>query len=165
MHIKVIAAVAENRVIGKDNQLNWDLPADRAYFRNQVKGHYVIMGRRTYDSHLQEEAVPYHKAVVITRQKDWQRPNVEVTHSLEAAIEAVRQKGVDTVYVLGGGEIYHLSMAFADELLITEVKASIEGDSYFPEIPTATWKKVRNEDHSPDADHAYGYSFVCYQRR
>ena len=165
MQIKVIAAVALNRVIGKDNQLNWDLPADRAYFRKQVEGHFVIMGRRTYDSHLEEEVVPYHQAVVVTRQQDWKRPNVIVSHSLKEAYEWVAAQGANTVFVLGGGEIYALSMEDADELLITEVKAEIDGDVRFPEISEQKWKMVHSEDHSPDVDHQYAYSFMRYQRR
>lgn len=162
--IKIImAAKASNNVIGKDNDLVWHLPADLRFFKRTTRGHTLIMGRKTFES--LSNPLPERDSWVITRNKNYESADADVFHSLESAIESAEKKGLQTVFILGGGEIYRQSMTLADRLIITEVHHDFDGDTYFPEIDPEIWQEVSREEHSADEKNKYDYAFVQYERR
>lgn len=165
MYITLIAAVSDNLALGKDNALAWEMPADRAFFRAQIRGHLVAMGRLTFESHQSEESLPYRGAIVISRRAGYQSKAAQVAHSLEAAYHLAREQGEEELFILGGGHIYAQAMADADRLIITEIHTQIEGDAFFPEIDLTRWHEASREAHAPDAENPYPYDFVEYRRR
>ena len=156
--IIAIAAIGMNNELGKDNQLIWHLPNDFKRFKTLTTGHYIIMGRKTFESF--PKPLPNRTHVIITRQKNFTAENCIVVDSLKKAI-AVYPKEED-VYVIGGGEIYNQSIDFADKLEITKVFHSFEADTFFPEIDTAKWELVSEEFHPKDEKHAYDFCFQTY---
>jgi dihydrofolate reductase len=165
MRLTLIAAVADNQVIGQDNALAWDMPADRRFFREQINHRVVVMGRRTYDSHHAEEPLPYRQAIVVTRDRRYQAAGAKVAHSLPEAYAIGRSLGESELYILGGGNLYQQAIADADRLLITEIHTHIEGDVHFPDIDPSQWHETNREAHPADADNPFAYTFVTYARR
>lgn len=160
--IILIAAVAEQNVLGKDNAIIWHLPDDFKHFKTLTSHHYIIMGRKTFESF--PKPLPNRTHVIITRQKDYVVPeNCIVVHSLEEALE--RTKDEEEVYVIGGGEIYTLALPIADQLEITQVHASFDGDAFFPEFSTFDWQLVKENYHPIDEKHAYAFTFQTYIRK
>ncbi|PKO90498.1 MAG: diacylglycerol kinase [Betaproteobacteria bacterium HGW-Betaproteobacteria-12] len=137
--IVIIAAVARNRVIGKDNQLLWNIPEDMAHFKALTQGHAVLMGRKTWES-LPERfrPLPGRRNIVISRQAGYAAAGAEVAGSLEDGIALA--SGAQQLFIIGGAEIYAQAMPLADRLEITEVGLTPEGDAWFPEIATADWQ-------------------------
>ena len=130
--IIIIAAVAANRVIGRDNQLIWNIPEDMAHFKTLTQGHTVLMGRKTWESLPPRfRPLPGRRNIVITRQPDFVAPGTELANSLEAGLELAASDAL--VFIIGGAEIYQQAMALANRLEITEVALTPEGDSWFPE--------------------------------
>jgi dihydrofolate reductase len=166
MIISLIAALSANRVIGKNNDLPWSLPDDSKYFMQTTKGHYVILGRKNYDS-LPEKyrPLPNRTNIVITRQKDFKAPDCIVLNSLEKGIAVARDAGEQEVFVIGGAEIYTLTMPLADRLYLTEIHAVVNGDTLFPEFDRAAWKEVSRKSHSSDERHSFAFDFVVYERK
>lgn len=126
--IIMIAAVAENNALGKDNDLVWHLPNDFKRFKTLTSGHHIIMGRKTFESF--PKPLPNRTHVIITRQKNYKAEGCIIVDSIEKALE-ICPKNEDT-YIIGGGEIYTLSLPFADKIEITKVHHSFEADAYFP---------------------------------
>lgn len=155
--IVIIAAVAKNRVIGKDNTLIWNIPADMAHFKALTTGQTVIMGRKTWESLPPRfRPLPGRRNIVISRQTDYAAPGAELADSLDAALQLVAR--ADIAFVIGGEQIYRQAMAVADRLEITEVDLEPEGDAWFPEIPAAEWRKAATIP-------GEGYTFVTYRQR
>lgn len=162
--ISIIVAKASNNVIGKDNGLVWKLPGDLKHFKNTTSGHHIIMGRKTFES--MGPPLPNRTSIVITRNKDYHVPDGHyVVHSLDAALDVVRAKALEQVYVLGGAEIFEMALPITDELVITQVDAAPEGDTFFPPIDDSQWEKVAEEKHSKDEKNEFNYSFVFYKRK
>ena len=162
MKVIIMAAVARNRVIGKDNDLVWHLPADLKHFKETTSGHYVIMGRRTYESI--SKALPNRVNIVVTRNPQYNAKDCVLSGNLEEAIEYARKAGQSKVFILGGGDIYRQAMEFADAIYLTEIHSDFEGDTFFPELDRKLWREIRREDHAPDERNHYPYSFVEYLR-
>jgi len=163
MLISLIAAVAENGVIGKDNDLVWSLPDDFRYFKETTTGHPMIMGRKTWDS--LGKPLPNRLHIIITRQPDFTAPaECLVVDSLEKALDEARKTGNEEAFVIGGAEIYKQALPQADRLYLTEVKASFEGDTYFPAFNPADWTEVSRRPHGTDARHAVPFDFVVWER-
>jgi len=158
--ITLIAAVAQNGVIGIANRLPWHLPADLRHFRAMTQGHSIIMGRRNYESI--GRPLPERDNIVVTRNADYVAPGCRVVRSLEQAIDVA---GGDEVFVIGGAEIYRQALPIADRLVITEVHADVPGDVMFPTFPASDWHEVARERHDRDGRHAHDFSFVTYERR
>lgn len=152
MTITVLAAMGANLVIGQGGQMPWHLPEDLAHFKAVTIGHTMVMGRKTYDSI--GRALPGRRTIVITRQPGWHAPSVEVAHSLA---EALALAGPADVFVVGGSEVYREAMPYADQMLLTEIEQSPEGDAFFPEFTAADWDETAREPHS-------GFAFVTYDR-
>lgn len=159
--ITVIAAVAENNALGKENQLLWHLPDDFKRFKAITSGHYIIMGRKTFESF--PKPLPNRTHVIISRQPNYQPEGCIVVNSLEKAIEACPK--TEEVFIIGGGEIYRQSIEVANKLDLTKVHASFEGDTYFPEINLTQWKLVFEEFHPKDERHDYAFTFQTYLKK
>jgi len=159
--ITVIAAVAENNALGKENQLLWHLPDDFKRFKTLTSGHYIIMGRKTFESF--PKPLPNRTHVIISRQANYQPEGCIVVNSLEQAIEACPK--TEEVFIIGGGEIYRQSIAVADKLDLTKVHASFEADTHFPEIDPSQWQLVFEEHHPKDERHDYAFTFQTFTRK
>lgn len=155
--IIIIAAVAKNRVIGKDNTLIWNIPQDMAHFKALTSGQTVVMGRKTWESLPPRfRPLPGRRNIVISRQADYAAPGAEVATSLEAALKLAST--AEQAFIIGGEQIYTQAMAIADRLEITEVDLEPEGDAWFPKIPASEWNKAAETA-------GEGYAFVTYRRR
>ncbi len=159
--ITIIAAVAENNVIGKDNDLIWHLSDDLKHFKDLTSGHHIIMGRKTFES--MPKALPNRTNVVITRQDDFSAENVIVAGSLQEALEVAKED--PQPFIIGGGEIYKQALQFTDRIELTRVHHSFEGDTFFPEINTVVWKEVDTKFHAKDEKHEYDFTFIRYEKR
>lgn len=166
MHLSLIAALAENRVIGRDNKLPWYLPNDLKYFKAVTYGKPVLMGRKTWES--LGRPLPGRTNIVITRQRDYAAVGAKVVASLDEALRLAEQvaliDGVDECVVIGGAEIYAQALPRCDRLYLTEVHACVAGDAYFPEFVRAEWREEKRERFSAEGPNPYDYSFVVYGR-
>ncbi len=165
MIISLIAAVSKNHVIGKNNDLPWHLPDDMKYFMQTTKEHYVIMGRKNYESIPEKfRPLPNRTNIVVTRTKDFNAPNCLVVNSVEEALALTKQANQNEIFVIGGSEIYKLGLPVAERLYLTEIDAVIDGDTYFPEINKDEWREVSRKHHEADNRHAYAFDFVIYEK-
>ncbi len=166
MKVVLIAAFAQNRVVGIENRLPWHLPEDLKYFKRTTSGKAIIMGRKTYDSI--GRPLPNRTNIVITRNPEFTAPGIKVVASLEAAIELAKEvnhiNGVDEVMVIGGASIYESALPIADRLYLTHVHAEVAGDAYFPEVNFKQWAEVSREDYKASENNPYDYSFVVYEK-
>jgi dihydrofolate reductase len=156
----LIAALAANRVIGKNNALPWHLPADLKRFKALTMGRAVVMGRKTHESI--GKALPGRRNLVISRNRGYSAPGCEVVHSLDAAIAACR--GEQEIFIIGGAELYRESLPRAQRLEFTEIQAEFEGDASFPEYPPDQWRETSREIQSGEPGIAFRYDFVRYER-
>ncbi|MFN8990622.1 MAG: dihydrofolate reductase [Betaproteobacteria bacterium] len=156
--ISLIAALASNRVIGRQGTLPWHLPDDLRRFKAITMGHPVIMGRRTWESI--GRPLPGRRNVVITRQAGYQAAGAEVFADLNGALAAVA--GAPEVFVIGGGELYAAALPLAHRLHLTELHQSVEGDAHFPPFDPAHWTQTMRESHT--APGGLRYDFVVYER-
>lgn len=164
--LALIVAMAENRTIGRDNQLPWHLPDDLAYFKRVTMGKPIIMGRKTFESI--GRPLPGRPNLVITRQSDWQSAGVTVCNSLEAAIAQgkamAEAAGLDEAMVIGGSEIYRQALPQAARLYLTQVHAEVDGDAHFPPLDEAQWQTVSEERRVASGSNPYNYSFIVLRR-
>lgn len=159
--ITLVAAIGEKNELGKDNQLIWHLPEDFKRFKAITSGHYIIMGRKTFESF--PKPLPNRTHVIITRQKDYAPENCIVVNSIKDAIAAC-PKG-EATFVIGGGEIYKQSIAIADQLELTRVHHTFEADTFFPEIDLEKWTLDFEEFHQKDEKHNFDFTFLRYSRK
>jgi dihydrofolate reductase len=166
MTISLIAAVSQNYVIGKNNQLVWRLPADMKYFKDVTEGHHVLMGRKNYLS-IPGKFRPLSNRIniVVTHEKAFKAEGCVVVHSMEEGIDYAKKQGEKELFVIGGGEIYRQTIDLADKLYITWVHSTFEGDTFFPEINFDLWKETYRKDCQPDEKHKFAYSFCIYEKR
>ncbi|MFK7981463.1 MAG: dihydrofolate reductase [Saprospiraceae bacterium] len=161
----IVAAKSDNQVIGKENDLVWHLPADLRFFMSTIEGAYLATGRKSFESAQGEEVFgPHREFVIITRNKNYQSDIGKIVHSLEAAIQLAENDGAARLCILGGATIYEAAMDLADTMILTEVHAHFEGDTFFPTIDTTKWKEVSRIRHAKDAENDYAYSFVVYEK-
>jgi dihydrofolate reductase len=156
-----IAAIGENRELGKDNKLLWHLPDDFKRFKSLTSHHYIIMGRKTFESF--PKPLPNRTHVVITRQNDYPDKDCIVVDSIAEAIEKVKDQEV--AFVIGGGEIYKQFMPYVDKLELTRVHGKFEADTFFPEINHMQWKLTEAIDHPRDEKHNYSFTYETYTRK
>jgi dihydrofolate reductase len=161
--LKILVAFDENRVIGKNNTLIWHLPADLKRFKALTTGHVIIMGRKTFESI--GKPLPNRTTIVISRQADLQIEGVIIAHSVEEAILKAKSITREDIFIVGGAEIYALSLALADQILVTQLHDIFEGDAYFPEIPSTSWEITEKERGVTDEKNAYQYSYITYTRK
>ncbi|MDE2400422.1 MAG: dihydrofolate reductase [Burkholderiales bacterium] len=158
MKLALIAAVARNGAIGKDNALLWRLSEDLKRFKRLTMACPILMGRKTYDSI--GRPLPGRRNIVITRNTDWHAEGVETAHSLEAALALVAAE--PKAFMIGGGELYAQALPLADELLLTEVDADVEGDTFFPAWDRTAFVETSRETHRSEA--GWLYHFADYRR-
>ncbi|AOX99341.1 dihydrofolate reductase [Jeongeupia sp. USM3] len=158
MELAIIAALAQNRVIGIDNKLPWHLPEDLKHFKALTMGAPMLMGRKTFDS--LPGLLPGRRHLVITRNAGWRAEGAEAFTSIEAALAACA--GDEKAFVIGGGEIYRQALPLADTLYLTEVALSPDGDATFPALPAGEWREAeRVAQHSAKE---IDFAFVTYRR-
>jgi dihydrofolate reductase len=162
--LTLIAAVARNGTIGRDNALLWQLPEDLRHFRAVTTGHPVIMGRKTWDSlPARFRPLPGRRNIVVTRQPGWQAEGAEVAASPDIALALLA--GVPQAFVIGGAELYAATLPLADELLLTEIDRDFDGDVVFPPWDRDTFVETRREAHQAAAPNHFGFAFVSRCRR
>lgn len=160
--ISLIAAVAQNRAIGKDNQLLWQLPEDMRYFRETTRGKTVIMGRKTWESlPAAFRPLPGRRNIVVTRDRQYVATGATVTYSLPEAIAAAGND--DETFVIGGAELYQQALPLAQRLYLTEVAQTCAGDAFFPELPATEWQEVSRQQQRGES--GIEFAFVVYQHR
>ncbi len=166
MKVSLIVAVSENGVIGKDNDLIWRLPKDMKFFKDTTMGHHVIMGRKNFESIPHEYSpLPNRTNVIITRQADYKAEGCVVVNSIEAALEIAKQNGDTEPFIIGGGQIYKLALEqdLVDNIYLTKVHHTFDGDTFFPELNTG-WKEMDRIDHKADEKHSYDYDFITLKK-
>lgn len=160
--LSLIAAVARNGAIGKDNDLLWQESADQKHFRQATMGCPVIMGRRTWDSlPARFRPLPGRRNIVVTRNTQWQADGAEVAHTLDQALNLLGD--TPKAFVMGGGELYALALPQADELVLTEVEADFEADTFFPAWSRDDFAEVQRESHH--SANGVAFHFVTYRRK
>lgn len=166
MDVVLIAAIAANGVVGRDNSLPWRLKSDLQHFRALTMGKPVVMGRRTFSSI--GKPLPGRATIVVSRDQNFAAPGIVVAPSLAMAFAVARgealRRGADEIFVAGGSEIYAQAMAAATRLAITEVHKSVEGDARFPPIDSDTWQEIARDAHAAGAGEEAAFSFVTYRR-
>lgn len=159
MEIILVAAIGENGEMGHNNELLWHLPGDLPRFKKMTMGSPIIMGRKTFDSI--GRALPGRLNIVLTANEDWQADAVSIASSLDAALELAESENTGKAFVIGGGQIYKLFLAYATSLEITEVFDAPVADTYFPNFAGTDFKEIARE-HVTDNDPKFDY--VTYQR-
>ena len=168
--VVIVAAMARNRVIGRDGGMPWHLPADMTHFRELTMGKPIIMGRLTHESLGRVLDGRYN--IVLSRQRRFQTsefrlPECTVVHSLDEAFKkasAMASSDVKEIAVIGGASIYEQALPIADRIHLTLVHASFEGDVRFPQIPSHAWREVSRTERSADERNGYDVSFIEYVR-
>jgi len=159
--LSIIVAVAENNVIGKDNSLIWKLPRDMKHFKETTTGHYIIMGRKTFESN--GRPLPNRTNVIITRDKNYSAEGCVIAHSLEDAIKEA--KNDQEAFIIGGGVIYDMAMSLVDRIYLTKIHHSFEGDTFFPEINMKEWDVVEKRDFEPDEKNKYPFTILTLDKK
>ena len=160
--IHAIVAIDENGAIGRQGELLCHLPADMRHFKEVTMGHSIVMGRKTFES-FPRRPLPGRQNIVITRDPKWAYPGMTVAHSLDEAI-AVAQ--TDTVFIIGGAQIYELAMPQVEVLHLTRIHARwASADVFFPALDMSQWQEVSREHHGSDHRNAYEFDFITLKRR
>jgi dihydrofolate reductase len=160
MRVALVAAMAENRVIGRANRLPWRLSGDLKHFKSLTMGKPVIMGRSTWQSI--GKPLPGRTNIVVTHDRSYRAPGCRVVHSIDEALTA--GTGCEEVMVIGGAELYRQTLQRADRIYLTLVRAEVQGDTWFPEIDPRQWRELERERHRADARNEYDYDFITLER-
>jgi dihydrofolate reductase len=165
--VSLIAAVAENGVIGKDGQLPWHIRSEFRYFKNTTIGKPIVMGRRSFES--LGKPLPERANIIVTRDPNFTAAGAIVTHTLEDGIriaqEIAEKDGVDEIFIGGGADIYRLSLPGADRLYLTEVHMTPEGDTLFPAFDRSEWQEVKREFHKARDGETADYTITVLERK
>lgn len=162
MKISIIVAVAENGVIGRDNELPWRLSADLKRFKALTMGHHLLLGRKTFASI--GRALPGREMIVVSRDAPPLPDGVHLAHSVEEGIERARSYDEDELFVAGGASLYAATLPLCDRIYMTHVEAEIDGDVMFPEVDLSSWSEARREQVAADDKNQYPTTFVVYER-
>ncbi len=162
MTVSIIAAIAENNVIGNNNKLIWHISEDLKRFKKLTTGHPVVMGRKTYES-LPFKPLPKRKNIVISSQKNVKFDGAVIVNSVNAALEECKNE--KEIFICGGAEIYKLFLPLADKLYLTRVHKSFEGDTFFPKIDFSEWEEDFKSNEIYDKESELNYYFVNYIRK
>ncbi len=168
MIVSLIVAVAENRVIGKDNDLIWSLPEDMRHFKRTTAGKLIITGRKNYESiPARFRPLPNRINYVLTRNSEYQADGCELFSSLTDALSAAKETGLEEIFIIGGGQIYKEAVEndLVDRLYITHVRSNFEGDTFFPEIDWSKWETKFSEEFPADEKHAVPFTISTYFKK
>ncbi len=163
--ISAIAAMSDNRVIGRENQLPWRLPADLQHFKALTTGHPVLMGRKTYESI--GKPLPNRTNIILSRQPHFQVPGCIVVTSFDEALKKISSEHPEKkeeLFIIGGADIYRQLLPYTHRLYLTIVHHHFEGDAYFPEIDSSQWKEIEHIHHAANQENAFAYSFIVLTR-
>ena len=166
MKVSLIVAVSENGVIGKDNDLVWDLPNDMRFFKETTMGHHVIMGRKNFESIPHKyRPLPNRTNIVITRQSYYKAEGCIVINSVETALEIAKNNGDTEPFIIGGGQIYKIALEnnLVDRIYLTKIHHTFDGDTFFPEL-SSDWEEVNKTENKADEKHKYNYDFITLER-
>lgn len=166
MIVSLIVAASENQVIGKDNDLIWDLPKDMNYFKSTTQGHHVIMGRKNFESIPHKyRPLPNRTNVVVTRQSSYEAEGSVVVNSIEEALKIAQEAQDKEPFIIGGGEIYRYALEnnLVDRVYLTRVHKEYDGDTYFPELENK-WKLVHSEKHFADERHICDFTYLIFEK-
>ena len=161
MKISIVVAAAENGVIGKDNQLLWKLSSDLKRFKNITSGHYILMGRKTFESI--GKPLPNRTSLIISRNFECDFENCYVFKTISDAIIYAAQQGQEEIFVVGGGEIYKQTMTLANTIHLTIVHTEIEGDTHF-EYDDSNWKVLHSEFIPKDEKNEFDATYIILER-
>jgi dihydrofolate reductase len=163
MKLSLIAAVANNNVIGNENKLMWRMPEDLKHFKKTTMGHSIIMGRKTWESI--RKPLKGRQNIVLTRKEFYLADGCEVVHSIDEAIKKIKHE--KEVFVIGGSDIYEqcIDLFYTRRLYITRIFASFDGDAFFPDIDTEKWELEDMEEHDADEKNKYPYAFLTYKKK
>ena len=168
MRVSLIAAVADNGVIGKDNDLAWSLPDDMSFFKASTKGKHVIMGRRNYESIPHKyRPLPGRPNLVMSRNDKYDTGGATLVSSLDDALNIAREAGETEAFIIGGGQIYSMALeaGVIDTMYITHVHGTPEGDAFFPEFDNSKWTLQVLDDHPADERHEFSFTICQYDRK
>ena len=166
MKVSLIVAVAENGVIGKDNDLVWYLPKDIRFFKETTMGHYVIMGRKNFESIPHKyRPLPNRTNIIITRQSEYKAEECIVVNSVETALKIAKNNGDIEPFIIGGGQIYRIAIEknLVDKIYLTKIHHSFKGDTFFPEL-SSDWRETNKIENKADDKHKYNYDFITLER-
>ncbi|MFC3885238.1 type 3 dihydrofolate reductase [Bacillus songklensis] len=158
--ISLIAAMDENRLIGKNNDLPWRLPADLAYFKKVTMGRTVVMGRKTFESI--GKPLPGRENVIVTSRQDYKAEGAAVVHSLDELLAFDNHS--KELFIIGGARLYEQTLPHANRLYLTEIQEQFEGDTYFPVFNQSEWNVIFKEQGVKDEKNSYTYFFTIYER-
>ena len=167
MRIILIAAVADNGVIGKDNDLVWSLPDDMSFFKASTRGRHVIMGRKNYESIPHKyRPLPGRTNIILSRNSEYDASSAKLSPSLESALDTARNAGETDCFIIGGGQIYKIALELdvVDTMYITHVHGTPKGDAFFPEFDSSLWKMRVIDDHPADERHEFSFTICAYHR-
>jgi len=165
MTISIIAAIAENRVIGNKNKLPWHLPADFKYFKEKTLNKTIILGFNTFKS-IGERPLPNRKHIILTNDLNYKVPeNCFLAKSIDEALEIAKSQQVEELMVCGGAQVYKQFLPLADRMYLTYIHQDFEGNTFFPEFNRDDWQEINRENHDPDEKNLYSYSFVVLERK
>ncbi|MCF6354224.1 MAG: type 3 dihydrofolate reductase [Candidatus Polarisedimenticolaceae bacterium] len=159
--ISLIAAVAQNRVIGIHNQMPWHLPADLRHFKALTVGKPIVMGRKTWES--LPGLLPDRLHIVVTKKPDYQAKGCKIVHSIDAALAAAGD--VPEVMIVGGAALYSAMLPQADRIYLTQVETIVAGDTFFPDYDPAQWQVTAQEKHAADEKNPFPYCFLTLEHR
>ena len=171
----MIAAMTQNRIIGKNNDLPWHLPDDFKYFKDKTLGHHfkdktlghhVILGRKNYESlPTNFRPLPNRTNIILTRNKKYKAIGAVVMCDLEDALNSARKNGDSEPFIIGGGEIYELGLNYATRIYLTQIHTNLKGDTIFPDLNKNEWKEISRVHHPADERHKYAFDFVIYDKK
>lgn len=160
--ITLVAAAGENNELGKNNDLPWHLPDDFKHFKKITSHHFIIMGRKTFESF--PNPLPNRVHIVITSDRNYAKEDAVVVHSLDEALEKAQSKK-DT-FIIGGGEIFKLALPIADKIELTRIHGTFpDADTFFPEFSKDDWKLISEEKHEKDDKHNYSFTFETWVKK
>lgn len=162
MRISLIAAVAENGVIGREGGLPWRIPEDLKFFKATTLGKPVIMGRKTYQSI--GKPLPGRLNIVLTRDRAWHAAGVTVAHDLETALRIAQDTGADEAMIIGGADIYEMALPLAHRIYLTRIAREFDGDAQFPFLDPAEWTQIARSGKTA-GDVPFDYEFLTLARR
>ena len=162
MIISAIVAMANNNVIGKNNDIPWYLPADLKYFKKTTIGHHILMGRKSFQSI--GRPLPKRTNIIITRDPYFISSNCLVARTIQEGLEMAYDNHEKECFIIGGGTIYEQTKDLWDRLYLTQVALDVEGDVFFPKLNMDEWSLISKVDNAPDEKNPYHYSFKVYNR-
>ncbi len=162
MIVSAIVATAKNNVIGKDNNIPWYLPDDLKYFKAKTLNHHIIMGRKSYESI--GHPLPKRTNIIVTRNLFFTVSNCLVVHTVEEGLAIAQENDEEEVFIIGGAQIYNLSLPYLDRLYITEIDLEVDGDVFFPQLDMYEWKLVSEDPRKANGKNEHDYTFKIYDR-